>query len=88
MAEGNGTITAGGFAQQLLGASSIRKGFFVQNNSSANLAVSLQGSTPSAAGPVLIPAGQLFSTPPGMPVPGPVQIWGATTSQAFSWADW
>lgn len=87
MAEGSSTIATGGVAQQLLPAWNGRRGFFIQNNSTASITIAREG-TATAAGPITVPAGQLFSTPPGMPCGGPISIFGATTGQAFGYGDW
>lgn len=81
--EVKGSITAGGVAQVLLGAASDRDYFSFQNNSSGPLTLSFEG-TPAADGPLIVPAGALFSALPGMLLGGGIMVWGATTGQKFS----
>ena len=83
MAETKGTIASGGTAQALYGVSATTRMIAVQNNSTGPLTVAFEG-TPDANGPLVIPAGAYFYTPPGMPLGGAARIWGATTGQAYS----
>lgn len=83
MSEARGTITTGGTAQPLLPAASDRDHFSFQNNSSGPLTIGFE-ITPNADGPLIVPAGALFSALPGMMLAGAVQVWGATTGQKFS----
>jgi hypothetical protein len=87
VSEGSGTIAVAGAAQQLLPASPGRRGFFIQNNSAGPLSISREG-TATATGAIIVPAGQMFTTPASMPCPGPVSIYGATQGSAFSYGDW
>lgn len=84
MAESKSTITAGGTAQTLYAASSALEMVAIQNNSVGVLTVSFEGATPDATGPLVIPAGSYFSTPPNMPLGTAAKIWGATTAQAYT----
>lgn len=84
MAETKGTITTGGTAQTLYAGSSAIRMVAIQNNSAGALTVSFEGATPDVSGPLIIPAGAYFSTPPGMPLGTAGRIWGATTAQAYT----
>jgi hypothetical protein len=83
----SGAIAAGGTAQTLMAANSRRRGFFVQNNSTAALAISSVGAAGAAAGIVLQP-GQLYEAPAsGVPTTA-ISIHGATTGQRFDAREW
>lgn len=91
-----GTITLGGTAQEFLPASSIRRGWWIQNKSAGDLFVS-DGATASATVGVKISAGQLYETPDAWgsqfpqsisQVGGLITIFGATTGQAFVYGGW
>ena len=85
----SGTIMAGGTAQVLMAANSARKGWFVQNVSTGDLWVNRFGGTASAAQPnILVPSGALYETPAGGSGGNAISIFGATTSQAFTAAEW
>lgn len=77
----NGTITLGATAQQMLAAAT-RKGLEIQNTSSGDLWVNLNG-TAAVNGGFKLAAGQSWTSPPGMSVSGAISIYGATTSQAY-----
>lgn len=84
MAETKATITAGGTAQTLYVANAGITVAAIQNNSSGPLTVSFEGSAPDATGPLIIPPGAYFYTPPGQSFGSLGRIWGATTGQAYT----
>lgn len=79
----SGTITTGGTAQVLMAANGARRGFFLQNNSSANLYVNGLGAATSDGLCLTIPAGVLYETSIQHVGTGAISILGATTGQAF-----
>lgn len=88
MNDWSGTITAGGTAQQLIGPRAGRRGYLMQNLSSGDLYISDAGTAAAAQPSFKVVAGALFETPPGYVYDGPVSVFGATTSQAFSARDY
>lgn len=85
------TIAAGGTAQTLCAADPKRFGYRVQNLSSGNLYINDVGGTAVTTGTgssfTLIP-GAMYESPTSMRPINAVSIIGATTSQAFSAAEW
>lgn len=79
-----GTIAAGGTAQSLMAANTTRRGFVIQNQSSAALYIKIGGA---AATPdfnsMQVAAGAMYTTPPQHVSTGAISIYGATTGQAF-----
>ena len=85
----SGTIATGGTAQSLMAANAARKGWFIQNNSTGDLWVNRFGGTAIAGQPsLLIPAGALYETPDGGSGGNALSIYGATTGQTFTVAEW
>lgn len=85
----SGTIATGGAAQSLMAANAARKGWFIQNNSTGDLWVNRFGGTAIAGQPsILIPAGALYETPDGGSGGNALSIYGATTGQTFTAAEW
>ena len=85
----SGTIATGGTAQSLMVANAARKGWFIQNNSTGDLWVNRFGGTAIAGQPsLLIPAGALYETPDGGSGGNALSIYGATTGQTFTAAEW
>jgi hypothetical protein len=85
----SGTIATGGTAQSLMVANAARKGWFIQNNSTGDLWVNRFGGTAIAGQPsILIPAGALYETPDGGSGGNALSIYGATTGQTFTSAEW
>ena len=85
----SGTIATGGTAQSLMAANAARKGWFIQNNSTGDLWVNRFGGTAIAGQPsLLIPAGALYETPDGGSGGNALSIYGATTGQTFTAAEW
>lgn len=80
----SGTITAGGTAQQLMPANSARRGFFLQNNSTADLWINPNAAAVASQPSLKVPAGALYESPFGGAPAGAISIIGATTGQAFS----
>lgn len=80
----SGTIAAGGTAQQLVAASTMRAGLWVQNISAGDLWVNENGAAAASQPSLRIPPGAVYEWPVyGVPVTA-VSIFGATTAQAFS----
>lgn len=86
----SGTITTGGTAQVLMAANATRKGWWIQNNSSATLWVNDVGtataggsSIPVAGVPTGGTVGSLYESP-SRTSPNAISIFGATTGQAFA----
>jgi hypothetical protein len=85
----SGTIATGATAQSLMVANADRKGWFIQNNSTGDLWVNRFGGTAIAGQPsLLIPAGALYETPDGGSGGNALSIYGATTGQTFTAAEW
>ena len=85
----SGTIATGATAQTLMSANAARKGWFIQNNSTGDLWVNCFGGTAIAGQPsLLIPAGALYETPDGGSGGDALSIYGATTGQTFTSAEW
>ncbi len=85
----SGTIATGATAQTLMAANATRKGWFIQNNSTGDLWVNRFGGTAIAGQPsLLIPAGALYETPDGGSGGNALSIYGATTGQTFTAAEW
>ncbi len=85
----SGTIATGATAQSLMVANAARKGWFIQNNSTGDLWVNRFGGTAIAGQPsLLIPAGALYETPDGGSGGNALSIYGATTGQTFTAAEW
>ena len=82
---GNSTITSGGVSQVLLTAKT-RKGYWVQNKSGASLYINRGGGTASTSNFELV-AGGYFETPVWENVSTKIEIFGATTGQAFSYGE-
>ncbi len=77
------TITLGGTAQNALEANPSRRGYSIQNQSTASLWIRHQATATADASSLEIPAGALYETPPDDSAGGTVSIIGATTGQAF-----
>ena len=85
----SGTIATGATAQTLMSANAARKGWFIQNNSTGDLWVNRFGDPAIAGQPsLLIPAGALYETPDGGSGGNALSIYGATTGQTFTSAEW
>lgn len=84
----SGTIAVAATAQQLMAANASRKGFWVQNVSSADLWINDAGTAAGGQPSMLIPAGALYESPEtGVPTSA-ISIFGATLGQAFSAREW
>jgi hypothetical protein len=86
IADRSGTVTTGATAQQVAGANSFRRGFFLQNTSVGDLWVSEVGIATAASPSFRIPAGEAFSFP--ATPSAAVSVYGATTGQAFTAREW
>jgi hypothetical protein len=80
----NGTITAGGTAQLLLAANNSRKGFEIQNLSSADLWLNFGGTAAVNSG-FKLPANSTYTPPSNFISTAAISIFGATTGQQFSY---
>lgn len=78
----NSTITVGGTSQDVYTPDRVLAAWTVRNESTGDLRVTDNGSTPAIAAGILIRAGEAYyEDKPGR---GTIKIWGATTGQAFS----
>ena len=84
----SGTITSGGASQQLMAANSQRRGYWVQNLSTGALYISAFGAAAAAQPSILIPPNGLYEVDAGSTPTSEIQIFGATTGQAFSAREW
>jgi hypothetical protein len=83
----NGTIAAGGTAQEIALALATRRYFFVLNPSNADLMLQF-GSAASATKGILLKAkGGYFESPAHFVATGAASIFGATTGQSFTWME-
>ena len=80
----SGVITAGGTAQQLMAANSIRGGWWLQNLSTADLWVSDVGTAAASQPSLRIAPGVLYESPLGGSPVSALSIFGSTPGQAFS----
>jgi hypothetical protein len=85
----SGTITTGGTSQTLMAANATRHGWSVQNLSTGDLWINLHGGTASAAQPCRrIAAGDMYVTQVGEANGNQLNIFGATTGQAYQAEEW
>ncbi len=86
----SGVIAVGGTRQPLMVANHSRNGFMVQNVSIGDLWINVLGVTAVAGQPsILIAAGEIYETPSGLySNHHSVDIYGATTNQAFTAMEW
>lgn len=88
MIDRSGTITTGGVAQQLA-PDGTRRGFSIQNLSTADLYFNLGATAVQGQPSFRIPANTLYESPVGCDrVSGVISIIGATTGQAFTAKEW
>ncbi len=80
----SGTITAGGTAQTLMALNAARKGFYIQNTSSADLWFSSVGTAAVAGSSMRIVSGALYECPSYAVPTSAISIYGATTGQSFA----
>ncbi len=87
--ERGGTVTSGGASQAVAAANAARTGFWFQNLSSGDLWLRFSASAAAATQPSLrIPAGAYYEMPAtGIQVTA-INVFGATTGQAFAAAEW
>lgn len=84
----SGTIAADNVAQQLMPANPIRKGFWIQNNSSGDLWVNDLGAATAAQPSLKLEMGDYYESPAGGAPVGAISIIGATLGQTFSAREW
>lgn len=86
----SGSITAGGTAQVLAAANLNRNGYRIENISAGDLWYNDTGGTAAtnAAGSYKLSPGDYYETPRGMDAVQAISIFGATTAQSFSAAEW
>lgn len=84
----SGSITAGGVAQTLATTKTVRDGFMLENLSVGDIYVRFAATAAAAAGSIRVPSGQLYETPPRSGPNGAISVFGATTGQAFTAAEW
>jgi hypothetical protein len=84
-ADRSGAVTVGGTAQSLMAANPLRRGYRVQNVSSADLWLNDTGSPATAAPPsIKLAAGALYESPPWGASSAAISILGAASGQAFA----
>jgi hypothetical protein len=84
----SGTIATGGASQTLMAANSQRRGYWVQNVSAGALYINALGTAAATQPSVLIPPNGLYECAEGSTPASEIQIFGATTGQAFSAREW
>lgn len=85
----SGTIATGGTSQALAGASATRKGYMVQNLSTADLWINELGVAAVLSQPsIRIPPGALYECQSSGPPVTAIAIIGATSGQAFTARTW
>lgn len=82
-----GTITTGGTAQVFLPQNVLRQGFEIMNKSASDLYFSIGGTASLTVGFKLVSGGS-YSSPATRTSTKPISIWGATTSQAFTFIEY
>lgn len=80
----NGTITAGGTAQNAMAANVLRKGWCIQNDPAATetLYVQTDGAASATAG-TAVPAGQQVCNPASVVTTGVISVFAATTGHRW-----
>lgn len=84
----SGTIATGGASQVLMAANSQRRGYWVQNLSAGALFINALGAAAATQPSILIPPNALYEVDAGTTPTSDIQIFGATTGQAFSAREW
>ena len=84
----SGIIGTGGASQQLMAANSQRRGYWVQNLSTGALYINAFGAAAATQPSILIPPNGLYEPCVGSAPASEIQIFGATTGQAFSAREW
>jgi hypothetical protein len=84
----SGTLAAGGVSQVLMPANTARRGYWVQNVSAGLLWVNAFGAAAATQPSIAIPPNGLYECPAGSVPATELQIFGATTGQAFSAREW
>ena len=79
----SGTIATGGTPQQLMAANAARRGFALQNNSSADLFLNALGAASNDGQSLRVPSGAFYESSVHHVGVGAVSILGATAGQAF-----
>ena len=89
--DGSGTITAGGTAQNIYGATVPTNGWAVSNPDSSSESLWVSDTATAAANAVdciEIPPSMVYETPPGRKPLGAVSIVAATTGHKFTASRW
>lgn len=86
--ERGGTITAGGTRQAVCAANAARTGFSFQNLSTGDLWLRFGANAAATQPSMRIPAGSLYEMPSTGIQAGSIDVFGATTGQAFSAWEW
>lgn len=86
----SGSISLGNVAQTLMAANPLRRGWRIQNNSTADLWFNDTGGTANAGGPgsFRIAAGGYFETSFGGISNTTISIVGGTAGQVYSASEW
>ncbi len=89
VADGSGTIAAGGTAQNLFGGATPATGFSIYNPGTSSLWFSKSGTAaPSSAGSTELAPGGLYETPPEYTPNHAISIYGGVTGQPFTAERW
>lgn len=87
--ERSGTVTSGGTRQAVCGANANRTGFMFQNLSTGDLWLRFNSASAAASQPSLrVVAGAFYEMQASGIQPGAIDVFGATTGQAFSAWEW
>lgn len=84
----SGTLAAAATAQQVAPANPARRGFFVQNVSTADLWLSTVGAALADQPALRIAPGQLYECPAGGVPVAAISLYGTIQGQAFSAREW
>jgi len=84
LTDGSGTITAGGTSQQVFAANTTRQYLFIQNLSTGNLYINFGSAASAVSGSILLLPNSSFVMEENTVTNQTVNIFGATTAQAFT----
>lgn len=84
----SGAIATGGTAQTIAAANPARRGFLVQNLSSADLWLGTGAGAVAGRPSIRIAPGQLYESPASGAPGGAISLLGASTGQSFTAQEW
>jgi hypothetical protein len=82
--DGSGTITTGGTSQQIFGTNGSRAYLLIQNLSTGNLYINFTSAASAGSGSILLLPNSSYVMESSMTSTEAVNIYGATTGQAFT----